>query len=363
MINLTQSRAVETPSEIFQGLARSAAELQVTASDVYGDFSASPEASSLRQFELEVAQFLHKDDAMFLPSGGMAGNIVLSIAKAAAGNNRLLCHYSSHMLIHEQSAWKELIGMEAIIIPADPSAVVQEPVTFASFSAALASAAAPPAVVVIECPHREIGGKLTPIEDLVRISELCRERGIHLHMDGARLWEASAAYTLADVCPLFDTIYVSMYKGLGAVTGAMLLGSSAVIAESRVWLRRFGGNLFSLLPYYASSWAGFRAHKDAFVARHDRLQEVIKEVNLALKQEQMEDEALIWFDPPVPQVSLIHVYLRADLSVVNKALENVANQWGVRVIARVRAGQLGAAGQVYSEFNMVSYQYRSSDLR
>ena len=114
--------------------------------------------------------------------------------------------------------------------------------------------------MIIECPHREIGGKCTPLEELRAISKACRVAGIHLHMDGARIWEAQAFYSeycsFPDLCSLFDSIYVSFYKGLGAVTGSMLLSSTSNIVEYRPWLRRFGGNLFSQMPIAVSCYSG-----------------------------------------------------------------------------------------------------------
>lgn len=76
--------------------------------------------------------------------------------------------------------------------------------------------------------------------------------GIHLHMDGARIWEASGSQKydihhtnncqeiILNISKHFDSIYVSFYKGLGGITGAMLLGTNDFISKARVWQRRFG---------------------------------------------------------------------------------------------------------------------------
>ena len=67
---------------------------------------------------------------------------------------------------------------------------------------------------------------------------------------GARLWEATPAYaphSRAEICALFDSVYVSAYKGLGGLSGALLVGKASFTAQARVWLRRFGGNLYTLV--------------------------------------------------------------------------------------------------------------------
>lgn len=78
-----------------------------------------------------------------------------------------------------------------------------------------------PEVVVLELPQRMNGGATIPWEDLQRVSKLCRSEGIKLHCDGARLWEIQPYYgvSLAEISALFDSVYVSFYKGLGGLAG------------------------------------------------------------------------------------------------------------------------------------------------
>jgi threonine aldolase len=117
------------------------------------------------------------------------------------------------------------------------------------------------AALLIELPQREIGGRLPAWNDLVAQVRLARERGAAVHLDGARLWESGPFYgrPLAEIAGLFDTVYVSFYKGLGAPAGSMLLGEADVIAEARAWRHRHGGTLFKLWPYAAAGLAGLRS--------------------------------------------------------------------------------------------------------
>ena len=89
------------------------------------------------------------------------------------------------------------------------------------------------ASLLIELPAREIGGQLPTWEELVELSELCRNQSIRLHLDGARVWQAAPAYgrSLFEIAALFDSVYVSFYKDVGALPGAMLLGSRDFIDE------------------------------------------------------------------------------------------------------------------------------------
>jgi len=87
---------------------------------------------------------------------------------------------------------------------------------------------------------------------------MARERNITLQLDGARLWECQPFYqrSYAEIAALFDTVYVSFYKILGGITGAMLLGPEDVIAEARIWQRRHGGNLVRMFPFVLSAKQG-----------------------------------------------------------------------------------------------------------
>ena len=289
-MDLTQARVFLSPKNALGLLSSEADNLNIEKFDVYGDFTSNANSSWIRRFEHQVADYLGHEDALFLPSGVMAQMITLCVNRersTCSDKDFFLCHYSSHLLIHEQDSFSELLKMNAVIIPPHAQEEIQAPLMYTDVNANLASST--PSTIIVECPHREIGGKCTPIEDLKAISSTCREKGIRFHMDGARLWEASAYYcstspgdevssssvTIKDLCALFDSIYVSFYKGLGGLTGAMLLGDNAFISQSRVWLRRFGGNLFTLTPYALSAYVGFQQNVNSFQARRDRLQQVI----------------------------------------------------------------------------------------
>jgi threonine aldolase len=76
-----------------------------------------------------------------------------------------------------------------------------------------------------------------------------------VHLDGARLWESAAGYgrPLTEIAALFDTVYVSFYKGIGALVGCCVAGPADILAEVREWRHRMGGTLFGLWPNAASA--------------------------------------------------------------------------------------------------------------
>ena len=330
-----------TPSQTLAALASAAPPTW----DVYGDFD---EQSYLRDFEAALAKELGCEDAVFLPSGVMAQSIALLIHSSATQRKTFACHSTSHLLLHEQEGFRELLGMEALVVPRRnvmrdgfPAGV---PLTMHDVRDTLEAASIPPgrevSTLILEHPHREIGGKLTSWEDLQAISAYCRSHNIRFHLDGARLFEASASSgrSLAEVASLFDSIYVSFYKGLGGMAAAALLGSSGFCAQARVWLRRFGGNLFTLLPYVVSAQEGYKRHwllessaAMTFRDKYEKMKKLVKTLSA-----DSEISSVVTFDPTVPETNMVHGYFRHKKDTVLDAVRCVSEETGIEVLSRVR---------------------------
>lgn len=199
VVELTLSATRQPPADALRDLAAQCDALGVTSYDCYGDGPLRPEQSWLRQFEADVAACTGKESAVFMGSGVMAQDIALSIYGhidcRTDRRQTFVCHYTSHILLHEQDSYSCLLHLDAAVIAKDESVSHQQPITYAALEPFL-NAQPAPVCVLLECPHREIGGKLTPWEDLVAISAHCRRAGIPLHMDGARLWEVLYMCTL-----------------------------------------------------------------------------------------------------------------------------------------------------------------------
>jgi threonine aldolase len=304
--------------------------------------------SFLRKFEAEIAEEFGKEDAVFMPSGVMAQSIALLIHGGKQKRN-FACHHSSHLLIHEQDAYRELIGMEPLVIDTRHKAVdcSVPPMTFQDVQEAFGRFAESSqdgtetkvgkslSTLILELPHRELGGKCTPWEDIEQMRQLCNDQGVQFHCDGARIFEASCYYSdknLAEIASIFDSFYISFYKGLGGISGAMLMGDAAFCEEARTWLRRFGGNLYTLLPYAVSGWTGYRRH---WIDVEDNLSFVEKYAKLSRLVAAISEEKVVSFDPEIPDVNMVHGYFRHSVDDVLAARDKVEELTGYRVLNRV----------------------------
>lgn len=204
------------------------------------------EGGAVEALEAEVGRLLGKPAVVFMPSGTMAQQIALRIHADRRNVRTFGCHPTSHLLLHEDNAYERLHGLMAVplgdqrtLIGIDDLSAVKEPLSS----------------VLFELPQREIGGRLPEWADLQEQVASVRERGAAVHVDGARLWECTPYYEreLHEIAALFDSVYVSFYKGLGGLSGCCLAGEEDVIDEARLWRHRHGGTLWSLWPLAASA--------------------------------------------------------------------------------------------------------------
>lgn len=340
ILSLQLPHYVSTPADTLQSLAQDCTTLGVSYFDVYGDFEGNGTSSYLRQFEHEVAHEFDKQDAVFIISGVMAQNIALRI-HGGKHKYRFVCHESSHLLLHEQEAYQHLMHMDPIVIYTRQSNDLfhSRPMEIKDVTSALLEQHVNTVgTLLLELPHRELGGTCTPWEDILQMRDYCHSHGIKFHCDGARIFEATAGYdnkSLKELAEPFDSIYISFYKGLGGLSGAMLLGTSEFCNDVRVWLRRSGGNLYTLLPYAVSGWSGYRTNwvnaKITFAKKQQKLARVIQ---LLSSNEKI--HSCVSFHPPVPQVNMIHGFLCYSRQDCMDALDSVEKVHDIRVLSRIR---------------------------
>ena len=136
----------------------------------------------------------------------------------------------------------------------------------------------PLGAVLLELPLRDGGYLLPTWRSSVDLSGACRERGVPLHLDGARLWESAPYWgrELHEVAALADSVYVSFYKGLRGLAGAAVAGPADVVDEARQWRTRMGGTLFSLHPYAVAGLRGLRLELPRMADYHERAVELAR---------------------------------------------------------------------------------------
>jgi threonine aldolase len=278
-----------------------------TAVDRYG------EGGVVAELEAEVAGVLGLAAAVYLPSGTMAQQAALRVHAGRRGRSTVVFHPESHLDRHEGRALERLHRLVGRPI-GDRHRLLQ--------TTDLTAVAEAPAALVLELPQRDLGGQLPAWEDLQAQTDWARERGAAAHLDGARLWEASAGYgrSPAEIAGLFDTTYVSFYKGIGALAGCCLAGPDDVVAEVREWRGRMGGTLFGLWPGAASALTCLRR-------RLPRMPEYLARARAVA--DAVRDLPGVTVVPDPPQTPMLHLLLRTSADAFAAAVRTLAAEQGL----------------------------------
>ncbi|OCW58589.1 threonine aldolase family protein [Hoeflea olei] len=196
-----------------------------------------------------LRDLLGKPAALFVPSGKMAQMMALKTHAERAGCSRIALHPRSHMEEYEARAYHELWGLGAVQLGGYDRLPT---------AADLDAIREPLGAIVVELPLRRLGCLLPEWEDLRALAGLARERGIAVHLDGARIWESQPFYgrPLAEIAALFDSVYVAFDKGLGGLSGGALLGEASVLDQATIWQRRAGGRALRSFPTLLSALKG-----------------------------------------------------------------------------------------------------------
>ncbi len=286
--------------------------------DVYGT------GDLIEQFEARVAELLGFPAARFFPSGTMAQQIALRIWSDRAGNDRVGMHPTSHVELHEQRGYAHLHRLHATLVGPIASPLVAEH---------FAAVAEPLAALLIELPIREAGGQLPTWDQLTELKQAVGDGPTRLHLDGARLWECAAWFgrSYAEICDGFDSVYVSFYKGIGALPGAMLLGARDFIDQAIVWQRRCGGNLYTLAPNVASAAMLLDRRLARMPDYYRRAREIAGVVNGI--------DGLTVLPAP-PHTNMMHVFVARDAEAAMLARDRVAEEHRLWLFGGARPADL-----------------------
>jgi threonine aldolase len=221
-----------------------------------------------RRLEARVAELLGKERAVFCPTGTMANQIAIWLL--AERGTEVLADNNSHIHDLEYAATAALTGAQLRPVTSDgpmmdAPALLKclRPATHGNVRAT---------VVCLENTHNSAGGLVTPVAGLRAMADVARTHGCAVHLDGARLWNASVATgsSLADLSACADTVMVSFSKGLGAPAGAVVALRSALYDRAVEARRRFGGGMRQSGVLAAAALYGLDHHFGRLSEDHEK---------------------------------------------------------------------------------------------
>ena len=203
--------------------------------DVYG------EDPTVNHLERRAAEIAGKEAALFVPTGTMGNTIAVKLL--TEHGQEVICDSRAHLLDYELSmvAWFSGCVVRAIatadgILSWDEVRRQIRPLNPYS---------APTGLIAIENTHNMHGGTVYPMRTLREICDGAHERGLRVHLDGARIFNAAAALGMPvrEIAAPADTVMFCLSKALGAPAGSILAGPAALMAKGRLYRKRLGGGM------------------------------------------------------------------------------------------------------------------------
>lgn len=249
----------DTVTKPTAAMRKAMAEAEV-GDDVFGE---DPTVNRLQEV---VANLLGHETALFVPSGSMGNQI--AIRCHTQPGDEVICEAGAHFLHYELgglAAWsgvhaRTINGTRGVITPEQIAALLRPAVYYMPTTK----------LIAIENTHNSAGGTIFPVEEIKRIAVFAREQGLRLHLDGARLWNASAAtkIPLKEYARVCDSVSVCFSKGLGAPVGSALAGSREFIERARRVRKMFGGGMRQVGILAAAALHALEHHRARLVDDH-----------------------------------------------------------------------------------------------
>jgi threonine aldolase len=234
----------------------------VVGDDVFGE---DPTANEL---EAEAARLFHREASVFVPTGCM-GNQIAARLHASPGEEAVV-ESAAHMIDWELAGLAALAGIQAR--PLASARGCLDPDTVRATLRPAGGFRPRCALLLLENTHNFHGGAVVPIEHLQKLHAVARERGAKVHLDGARLWNASVASgtPLPAYGAVADSITVCLSKGLGAPIGSLLVGDTQFIARAREARKLLGGGMRQVGVIAAAGLVALRTMRSRLVDDHHR---------------------------------------------------------------------------------------------
>ncbi len=214
---------------------RKAMYLADVGDDVYSE---DPTINKLQEM---AAKITGKKDALYIPSGSM-GNLIALYLNCGRGNE-VLTHKNSHIMHYELSSVAALAGAMPIAVEGErgiltPEELVKHLRPDIYYMSRVK-------MIEIENSHNKEGGTCYKLNELKAVSDFAKKNNLKVHMDGARIFNASAAtgIPVKKMCSFVDTVTFCLSKGLGAPVGSVLCGSEKFITEARRVRKMLGGGM------------------------------------------------------------------------------------------------------------------------
>lgn len=233
--------------------------------DVYGD------DPTVRALEAETARLLGKEDAVYMPTGTLSNQVGIRVH--TQHGDAVLLEHSAHVYLLEGGAPAAVSGVLPRLLAGDRGTFTAQQVEQAvgvRHRFFPTTVPAPITLLCVENTHNGAGGTVWDLDQLREVTDAGRRLGLATHLDGARLWHATAATGVAEAeyAAGFDTVSVCFSKALGAPVGSCLAGPAETVARARRFKQALGGGFRQAGIVAAGALHALHHHRDQLVRTH-----------------------------------------------------------------------------------------------
>ncbi|TVU00428.1 hypothetical protein EJB05_54138 [Eragrostis curvula] len=292
MVDL-RSDTVTKPSDAMRA-AMAAAEVD---DDVLG---ADPTA---QRFEAEMAATMGKEAALFVPSGTMS-NLIAVLVHCDVRGSEVILGDSSHIHVYENGGISTIGGVHPKTVRNNPDGTMDIDEIVAAIrrtDGALSFLYPTTRLICLENTHANRGGKCLTVEYTDKVGEIAKNRGLKLHIDGARIFNASVALGVPvdRLVKATDSVSVCLSKGLGAPVGSVLLGSKAFIDKAKFLRKTLGGGMRQIGVLCAAAYVAVRDNVGKLADDHRKakvLAEGLKKIKQLTVDSSSVETNMVFFD-------------------------------------------------------------------
>jgi threonine aldolase len=243
------------------GAMREAMATAEVGDDVFGD------DPTVNQLEALAAELLGKDAAVYVPSGTMAN--LIAVMTHTKPTDEVLLGEESHIFNYEVAGSASIAGVQVHALPNLPDGSME----IAAVAAAIREEnihAPRTSLLCLENTHNRCGGAVVPVDDMDSLAELAHSRGMSVHLDGARVFNAAATLGVSPerIAQECDTVSFCLSKGLGCPVGSLLCGPEEFVLAARRNRKMLGGGMRQAGILAAAGIYALDHHRDRLCEDH-----------------------------------------------------------------------------------------------
>ncbi len=270
-------------------MRRAMAEAEV-GDDVY------QEDPTVNRLEQRAAEVFQREASLFVPTGSM-GNLI-SIRIHCDHGNEVICEERGHIFNFEMASMSAIAGCVARPVHTEDGIL-----TWQRLEPAIRPKVyyrAQTGLISLENTHNLAGGRVLPLQIQNEICDNAHERGLPVHLDAARIFNAAAATgkNVAELTHKVDSIMFCLSKGLGAPVGSMVVGSKAFIEKARIFRKMFGGGMRQAGVLAAAGLIALEKHPALLAKDHERAQRLARGLakipGIRINPEEVETNILVF---------------------------------------------------------------------